>query len=102
MPRPTGYIRELDGLRGIAILLVMVHRLYPRELVTPWYVEGGWIGVDLFFVVSGFLIAGILLDTRDDEGYFRNFYARRVLRIFPLFYTLVGGMLLASVLLGHH
>lgn len=101
MPRPTGYIRELDGLRGIAILLVMVHRLYPRELATPWYVEGGWIGVDLFFVVSGFLIAGILLDTRGDDGYFRNFYARRVLRIFPLFYVLVGGMLLASAVLGH-
>src|ERR1700761_3840948 len=90
-----GYIPELDGLRGIAILLVMVHRMYPRpDGGTPWPIEAGWVGVDLFFVISGFLIAGILLDTRSDPGYFRNFYARRVLRIFPLFYLLVGGMLL--------
>jgi peptidoglycan/LPS O-acetylase OafA/YrhL len=96
-----GYVAELDGLRGIAILAVMIHRMYPRAGGTPWPVEAGWAGVDLFFVISGFLIAGILLDTRDDPDYFRNFYARRVLRIFPLFYLLVGGMLLAFPLAGH-
>ena len=99
---PTrGYLAELDGLRGIAILLVMMHRLYPRSRAMPWPIEGGWIGVDLFFVISGFLIAGILIDTRDDPDYFRNFYARRALRIFPLFYLLVGGMFLLFPLLGH-
>ncbi len=97
---PTGYIPELDGLRGIAILMVMVHRMYPRLDGTPWPIEAGWAGVDLFFVISGFLIAGILIDTRSDPGYFKNFYARRVLRIFPLFYLLVGGMLIAFPLLG--
>jgi len=95
------YVAELDGLRGIAILLVMVHRLYPHAREMPWPIEAGWVGVDLFFVISGSLIAGILLDTRGDPGYFRNFYARRVLRIFPLFYLLVGGMLLAFSLAGH-
>jgi peptidoglycan/LPS O-acetylase OafA/YrhL len=96
-----GYVGELDGLRGIAILLVMIHRMYPRTSATPWPIEAGWAGVDLFFVISGFLIAGILLDTRADPDYFRNFYARRILRIFPLFYLFVGGMLLVFPLANH-
>ena len=98
---PDGYVPELDGLRGIAIVAVMVHRMYPRVSGTPWPIEAGWAGVDLFFVISGFLIAGILIDTRTSPGYFRNFYARRVLRIFPLFYLFIGGMLLAFPIAAH-
>jgi len=97
----AGYVAELDGLRGVAILLVMVHRMYPRTQSVPWPIEAGWAGVDLFFVISGFLIAGILIDTRGEPDYFRNFYARRVLRIFPLFYLFIGGMLLAFPLARH-
>ena len=84
----------LDGIRGLAILLVMFHHfsvLTPRS-GAEWFLRGlsmfGPHGVDLFFVLSGFLITGILLDSRSDLHFFRYFYARRTLRIFPLYYTL--------------
>jgi peptidoglycan/LPS O-acetylase OafA/YrhL len=83
-------IPQLDAIRGIAILVVVVHNLHgldfpPLSLVTNY----GWMGVDLFFVLSGFLITGILLDTKPSEHYFRNFYARRGLRIWPLYYAVL-------------
>lgn len=98
----VGTIPEIDGLRGFAILFVMIHRLWPRDPsgATAAFPEAGWVGVDLFFVVSGFLITRILLATRDDPDYFRNFYARRVLRIFPLYYLFVGTLLVVFPLLG--
>jgi peptidoglycan/LPS O-acetylase OafA/YrhL len=89
------HLPRLDGLRGVAIALVMLHHftIYSgmrREsgLDGVYYAlgESAWWGVDLFFVLSGFLITGILLDSRGGPGYFRSFYARRALRIFPLYY----------------
>ncbi len=92
--RKSGYIPELDGLRAVAILLVIIFHCRTIEPaaagVQRFYIaiaEAGWIGVDLFFVLSGFLITGILIDTAGRSGYFRSFYIRRVLRIFPLYYA---------------
>ena len=94
------HLPALDGLRGCAILFVLVthaNNLFGGAFAGSGFtrlagvvMNAGWVGVDLFFVLSGFLITRILLDARDTSdsatGYFRNFYARRVLRIFPLYY----------------
>src|SRR5262245_61650145 len=80
---------QLDGIRGIAILLVIFHNESSKYTVFAMdkIFANGWMGVDLFFVLSGFLITGILLDSKSSDGYFRNFYARRCLRIWPLYYA---------------
>jgi peptidoglycan/LPS O-acetylase OafA/YrhL len=81
-------IPQLDAVRGIAILVVVFHNSVPKfpSLPLQSLFSFGWMGVDLFFVLSGFLITGILVDAKQSEKYFRNFYARRCLRIFPLYY----------------
>ena len=83
-------IPQLDAVRGMAVLLVLVHNInkYP-SLHLGLISDNGWMGVDLFFVLSGFLITRILLDTKQSECYFRNFYARRCLRIWPLYYSVL-------------
>jgi len=84
------HIPQLDAVRGVAILLVLAHNLHAFTAPPLGYVSSlGWMGVDLFFVLSGFLITGILLDTKPAPAYFRNFYARRCLRIWPLYYSVL-------------
>lgn len=86
-------VPELDGLRGLAILVVILGhyinvpapKLVAKVLSTSAALS--WSGVDLFFVLSGFLIGGILLDVRESGNYFQVFYARRFFRIFPVYYA---------------
>ena len=90
----------LDGLRGLAILLVLLYHFYGYAWI-PLYLNSfgarklfaladfGWSGVDLFFALSGFLITSILFRTKTSPDYFRSFYARRIIRIFPLYFLCV-------------
>jgi peptidoglycan/LPS O-acetylase OafA/YrhL len=97
-------IPALDGVRGLAILLVLSYHL--ASSLTILRVESpvlagfqfGWCGVDVFFALSGFLITGILLDTRSSRHYFKSFYARRILRIFPLYYGALAIVMLLRAL----
>jgi peptidoglycan/LPS O-acetylase OafA/YrhL len=95
-----GRIPELDGIRGIAIAMVLAHHYFLLPIQAPLgtlpsYIQAAgrlaWSGVDLFFVLSGFLIGGILLDARDSTNYFRVFYARRFFRIVPIYFACLIG-----------
>jgi peptidoglycan/LPS O-acetylase OafA/YrhL len=99
----SGRVPELDGLRGLAILSVVAWHYVavplmawtgPVALVVGRSLRLAWSGVDLFFVLSGFLIGGVLLDHRDCPRYFRAFYARRACRILPLYILWFGLFLL--------
>lgn len=113
-PRPSPAVRAesahlpaLDGLRGLAILLVLGHHLFQGQSGRSGVLDPvvtllgyGWCGVDLFFALSGFLITGILLRARGRPNYFRNFYARRTLRIFPLYFGCLAAVLVVLPALG--
>lgn len=92
-----GRLLPLDGVRGLAVLIVIIHNSawiagaseqFLLKLTSAIFATG-WIGVQLFFVLSGFLITGILLDTKGKPQFFRSFYLRRILRIFPLYYAVI-------------
>jgi peptidoglycan/LPS O-acetylase OafA/YrhL len=83
--RLTNHIPALDGLRGLAIGMVIAYHYFPDFILFSI----GWAGVDLFFVLSGFLITSRLLATLNDENYYRNFIRNRVLRIFPLYFSVL-------------
>ena len=103
------HIPTIDGLRGIAVLLVVIFHIFQSETVPdsglPRFLHlltrFGQTGVDLFFVLSGFLITGILFDAKGSSRYFFNFYGRRTVRIFPLYYgVLIAVLLLLPAILG--
>src|SRR6185503_2931874 len=93
------HLKYLDGLRGFAVSYVLLYHFMPKALSlhndafiykiwdTFWLM--GWSGVDLFFVLSGFLITGILYKTKNNKNYFKSFYIRRIFRIFPVYYSLI-------------
>jgi len=97
---PRGHVPALDAIRGLAIVLVTLYRFggggdgAASAIGHNWFVDLGSRGVDLFFVLSGFLITGILFDAKGKDHYFRNFYLRRSLRIFPLYYAALAVTLL--------
>ena len=101
---PHRHLPGLDGVRGLAIVAVLAkHSFWPSPQNSAFansilrVCTAGWIGVDLFFVLSGFLITGILLEAREKSHFFRNFYARRAVRVFPLYY----GMLTIGLIAAH-
>lgn len=93
-------IRELDGLRAIAIVGVLISHFVHEDTQLANLLRLGWAGVDLFFAISGFLITEILIDLRGKEGSFRTFYGRRTLRIFPPYYAAMILTLALAVLHG--
>lgn len=93
MESRKNYFPGLDGLRGLAILCVMTYHFFDSRFTidqtSNWDFNPfrfGWAGVDLFFVISGFLITDILLSQKNRPHFFRNFFLRRTLRIFPLYF----------------
>ena len=111
LDRENRRIPELDGVRGLAVGIILLHHFASNPTMPPQgsfqgafllVVQGLWCGVDLFFVLSGFLITGILLRTRQNNGFLQTFYARRVLRIFPIAYLAVAVWFWAAAPLLRH
>lgn len=106
-PRPGVHVPALDGVRGLAAALIFLYH-YGGGAKSPHFVlhcfgralQLGWAGVSLFFALSGFLITGILWDSFGTAHWWRRFYIRRSLRIFPLYYTALLGAILAAAMVG--
>lgn len=104
------HIRELDGVRGIAALMVFFHHAFYADLdlsawhgSVPWFMQlasFGESGVDLFFVLSGFLITSLLIQDRKSPRYYQDFYWKRALRILPLYFVCLAFMAILHRSLG--
>lgn len=106
--RNKGRIAELDGLRGVAVILVVIHHYFTgimpadvpwlakvvHDLTAPFFLSG----VDLFFVISGFIVGGLVIDNVSAHGFFRSFYIRRATRILPLYFGMYGLFLIAVLI----
>ena len=99
IPDSESRVPELDGLRGMAILMVLYFHAFQSAALPRYFSAVGqlaWTAIDLFFVLSGFLIGGILLDAHDSPNYFKVFYIRRAYRILPLYILIVVSFWLLS------
>jgi peptidoglycan/LPS O-acetylase OafA/YrhL len=113
MPAPLvkmNRMPELDGLRGVAILLVVFFHYFVQHVQTrpgslsayaQKYFSICWLGVDIFFVLSGFLVGGILMDQRQTTNYFRVFYLRRIMRIVPPYLLFLATLVLSLAWWNH-
>ncbi|GAO01357.1 acyltransferase [Anaeromyxobacter sp. PSR-1] len=108
-PAPRRRLPDLDAVRGFAALSVLFYHLFawgtrpaqstgPARMLASLF-RWGWLGVDVFFVLSGFLITGLLLEARQRPDYYSDFYAKRAFRILPLYYASVGVACLTVVAL---
>lgn len=98
-PDFRGHIPELDALRAFGLTMVILAHMWPRDNHQIWsLIQLAWSLMDSFFVLSGFLITGILLDSRSRPDYYRSFYTRRALRILPVYYLLITVLLGGSLL----
>ena len=104
-------IPQLDGIRGVAILLVLCWHFFAGASFQPGnaflqslknMLSFTWSGVDLFFVLSGFLIGGILMEHKESRNYFKVFYIRRMCRIFPMYFILLFGFLLLKSVIDNY
>lgn len=96
-PPPRSHLASLDGLRGVAVLLVVAYHALPERL------PGGFVGVDVFFVLSGFLITALLLRERERTGTvrLRSFWVRRVRRLVPALLVMLTFVSAATLMVGH-
>lgn len=91
IPKIKNYRADIDGLRAVAVLLVLGYHVFPK------LIKGGFVGVDIFFVISGYLITGIILnDLRNNTFSFATFFARRIKRIFPVLLLVLSVSYLAG------
>lgn len=93
-------ISQLDGVRGCAILLILIWHYFGNPYKTNQIIGLFWSGVDLFFVLSGFLLTSILLENYESGNYFKVFYIRRLCRICPVYFLLLGIAILLIIVGG--
>ncbi len=85
--KPGSFVKEFDGWRGLGIFFVMLAHYFPSLFI------GSWIFMEMFFVMSGFLITGILIDAKGKSGYYTKFMGRRIVRVFPVYYVFLAIMM---------